>query len=138
MLVIGPLFQIATFLVQFLALRFPTFALSFALGRIGMVFQVSYKELQAKISILTPSRMPLRMASLRLFNMTLNIKWVATYGTLVLQHATSIQTDVGVGTLAAPLSATYYFAQSTFVLVASLSYLAFTSHLEYGHSCRSS
>jgi hypothetical protein len=41
MLVIGPLFQIAAFLVQFLALPFPAFALSFVLGGIGMVFQVS-------------------------------------------------------------------------------------------------
>ena len=42
MLVLGPLFQIAAYLVQFLALPFPAFALSFALGRIGMVFQVSF------------------------------------------------------------------------------------------------
>ena len=41
MLVVGPLFQIAAFLVQFLALPFPAFALSFFLGGIGMVFQVS-------------------------------------------------------------------------------------------------
>ena len=38
-LVVGPLFQIAAFLVQFLALPFPAFALSFTLGGIGMVFQ---------------------------------------------------------------------------------------------------
>ena len=44
MLVVGPLFQIAAFLAQFLALPFLTFALSFALGGIGMVFQVSYKK----------------------------------------------------------------------------------------------
>ena len=41
MLVVGPLFQIAAFLVQFLQLPFLAFALSFALGGIGMVFQVS-------------------------------------------------------------------------------------------------
>ena len=40
MLVVGPLFQIAAFLVQFLALPFPLFASSFALGGIGIVFQV--------------------------------------------------------------------------------------------------
>ena len=40
MLVVGPLFQIAAFLVQFLALPFPAFALSFVLGGIGLVFQV--------------------------------------------------------------------------------------------------
>jgi hypothetical protein len=40
MLVVGPLFQIAAFLAQFLALPFPAFALSFALGGIGLVFQV--------------------------------------------------------------------------------------------------
>ena len=43
MLVVGPLFQIAAFLVQFLALPFPAFALSFLLGGIGMVFQVSIR-----------------------------------------------------------------------------------------------
>jgi hypothetical protein len=40
MLVVGPLFQIAAFLVQFLQLPFPIFALSFGLGGIGRVFQV--------------------------------------------------------------------------------------------------
>ena len=40
MLVVGPLFQIAAILVQFLAVPFPAFALSFALCGIGMVFQV--------------------------------------------------------------------------------------------------
>jgi hypothetical protein len=44
--VVMPLFQIAGFFVQFLALPFPTFASSFTLG---MVFQVSYKALQAII-----------------------------------------------------------------------------------------
>ena len=41
MLVVGPVFQIAAFLVQFLALPFPAFALSFFLEGIGMAFQVS-------------------------------------------------------------------------------------------------
>jgi hypothetical protein len=51
MLVVGALFQIAAFLVQFLALPFPAFALSFTLGGIGIVFQVGiiYKEIQAII-----------------------------------------------------------------------------------------
>ena len=40
MLVVGPLLQIAAFLVQFLELPFPIFALSFGLGGIGRVFQV--------------------------------------------------------------------------------------------------
>ena len=40
MLVVGSLFQIAAFLVQFLAPPFPAFALSFVLCGIGMVFQV--------------------------------------------------------------------------------------------------
>jgi hypothetical protein len=43
MLVIGPLFQIAAFLVQFLELPFPIFALSFGIGGIGRVFQVGIK-----------------------------------------------------------------------------------------------
>ena len=43
MLVLGPLFQMAAYLVQFLALPFSAFALSFALGGIGMVFQVSIR-----------------------------------------------------------------------------------------------
>ena len=51
MLVLGPLFQITTFLIQFLALPFPAFTLSFAIGGIGTVFQVGiiyiHKELQA-------------------------------------------------------------------------------------------
>ena len=52
MLLVGPLFQIAAFLVQLLALPFPTFALSFALCGIGLVFQVGiYKEVQATISL---------------------------------------------------------------------------------------
>ena len=41
MVVVGSLFQITAFFVQFLALPFPAFALSFVLGGIGMVFQVS-------------------------------------------------------------------------------------------------
>jgi hypothetical protein len=45
MLAFGPLFQIAAYLVQLLALPFPAFALSFALGGIGMVFQVSFIHL---------------------------------------------------------------------------------------------
>jgi hypothetical protein len=40
MLVIAPLFQIAAYIVQFLALPFPAFALSYSLGGIGFVFQV--------------------------------------------------------------------------------------------------
>jgi hypothetical protein len=40
MLVVGPLLQIAAFLVQYLELPFPIFALSFGLGGIGKVFQV--------------------------------------------------------------------------------------------------
>jgi hypothetical protein len=40
MLVIAPLFQIAAFIVQFLALPFPAFALSYSVGGIGLVFQV--------------------------------------------------------------------------------------------------
>ena len=67
MLVVGPLFQIAAFLIQFLELPFPIFALSFGLGGIGRVFQVSIytyiyirEELQPNNY---PSRMHLRMAS---------------------------------------------------------------------------
>ena len=40
MLVVGPLFQIAAFLIQYLELPFPIFALSFGIGGIGRVFQV--------------------------------------------------------------------------------------------------
>ena len=50
MLVVGPLFQIVAFLVQFLALPFPIFALSFALGGIGIVFQVGIKKYKHLIS----------------------------------------------------------------------------------------
>ena len=48
MLVVGPLFQIAAFLVQFLELPFPIFALSFGLGGIGRVFQVSVCYISVK------------------------------------------------------------------------------------------
>ena len=40
MLVVGSLFQMAAFFVQFLKLSFPLFVLSFSLGGIGMAFQV--------------------------------------------------------------------------------------------------
>jgi len=40
MLVVGCLFQIAAFVIQFLELSFPLFVLSFGLGGIGMAFQV--------------------------------------------------------------------------------------------------
>jgi len=82
--VVGPLFQIAAFLVQFLALPFPAFALSFVLGGIGMVFQD---------------------ASANGFIATLQKDSEYKMGFI---HAA-----YGVGALAAPLSATY-FAQSTY------------------------
>ena len=50
MLVLGPLFQILALLVQFLALPFPAFALSYVLGGIGMAFQVSIIYLQLTTS----------------------------------------------------------------------------------------
>jgi hypothetical protein len=40
MLVVGVLFQITAFTVQFFAIPFPAFALSFTLSGIGNVFQV--------------------------------------------------------------------------------------------------
>ena len=55
MLVVGPLFQITAFLIQFLALPFPFFALSYSISGIGTVFQVGIayipKELQAIMSL---------------------------------------------------------------------------------------
>ena len=48
MLVVGPLFQIAAFLIQFLELPFPIFALSFGLGGIGRVFQVGITCISVK------------------------------------------------------------------------------------------
>ena len=75
MLVVGPLFQIVAFLVQFLELPFPIFALSFGLGGIGRVFQVGIIY-PSKITINNyRSRMHLRMPSSRLFKMTLNTNW---------------------------------------------------------------
>ena len=89
MLVVGPLFQIAAFLVQFLALPFPAFTLSFALCGIGTVFQVGIIYLEGIMSLLTCSRMHLRMASSRLFKRTLSTKWVGymlyMVGTLIAQ-----------------------------------------------------
>ena len=82
MLVVGPLFQIAAFLAQFLLPPFPAFVLSFALGGIGLVFQVCIiyllkKGLQAIMALITVThaRMHLRMASSRLFKRILNTKW---------------------------------------------------------------
>ena len=140
MLVVGPLFQIVAFLVQFLALPFPAFALSFALGGIGMVFQVSYKELQAIIALLTRSRMPLRMASLRVFKKTRNIKWVVYMLHMVyLFPNTPLQrTDVFHRRRSISRTPIRHLLRSiNIVLVTSLSYLAFTSRLEFGRSCRS-
>lgn len=42
MLVVGSLFQVAVFAVQALALPFPLFVLSFAVGGIGIAIQVSH------------------------------------------------------------------------------------------------
>jgi len=84
MLVVGPLFQIAAFLLQFLHLPFPIFALSFGLGGIGMVFQD---------------------ASANGFIATLQKGSEYKLG--------FIQAAYGVGALAAPLCATY-FAQTTY------------------------
>ena len=78
MLVVGVLFQITAFIVQFFAIPFPAFALSFALSGIGNVFQVdilyiSLKGLQPIISLfLTRSSLHLRMASSQLFKRILN------------------------------------------------------------------
>ena len=47
-LVLGQLFMIAAFLVQFLAVPFPAFALSFALGGIGIVIQVGINNISIK------------------------------------------------------------------------------------------
>ena len=132
MLVVGPLFQIAAFLVQFLAPPFPAFALSFVLGGIGMVFQVSYKELRAMLSLLTRSRMPLRMASLQFFKKTRNIKWVAYMLHMVHLFLNMLlqQTNVICRRWSISRSPICHLLRSiNIALVASLSYLAFTSHL---------
>ena len=142
MLVVGPLFTIAAFLAQFLTLPFPAFALSYALGGIGMVFQVSYQDLQlaATISLLTRSRMPLRMASLRLFKKTLNIKWlvymlytVHLFSNTPLQHTDVIRRCWSINR--SPIR--HILRSINHPLVASLSYLTFTSCLQHSYSCRS-
>ena len=46
MLVVGSLFQISAFFIQFLEPSFPIFVLSFALAGIGMSFQVSIQVLK--------------------------------------------------------------------------------------------
>jgi len=84
MLVVGPLFRIAAFLVQSLKLPFPIFALSFGLGGIGKIFQdVSANGFIATLQKDSEYKMGF------------------------------IHAAYGVGALAAPLSATY-FAQSTY------------------------
>jgi hypothetical protein len=82
MLVVGSLFQMAAFFVQFLELSFPLFVLSFSLGGIGMAFQVGITH-ENKVGISTNNtsflhvfRMRLQTPSLQLFKTTLNIKWV--------------------------------------------------------------
>ena len=51
MLVVGPLFQITAFLIQFLALPFPIFALSFSISGIGTVFQVGIVYIRKDLQI---------------------------------------------------------------------------------------
>jgi len=84
MLVFGCLLQIAAFSIQSLELPFPLFVLSFGLGGIGLAFQVGIHMKERVGNNATPphfffctySRMRLRTASLRLFKLILNIKWV--------------------------------------------------------------
>ena len=45
MLVVGSLVQVVVFAIQALALPFPLFALSFAVGGIGIAIQVSHLRL---------------------------------------------------------------------------------------------
>ena len=78
MLVVGAVFQIAAFLIQFFAPPFPHFSSSFALAGIGSVLQVGidiiyiHKELPLITSLLTLSSLHPRMASSQLFNRTLS------------------------------------------------------------------
>ena len=78
-LVVGCLLQSAAFFVQFLALPFPAFALSFVLGGIGMVLQVGIIFIYMKnyeIIFLLPIRKRLRVGLSQLFKRTLNTKQV--------------------------------------------------------------
>jgi len=79
MLVVGSLFQIAAYCVQFLELSFPLFVLSFFLGGIGMAFQDASAN-----------------------------GFIATLQNGSEYKMSFIHAAYGVGALAAPLSATYF------------------------------
>ena len=150
MLVVAPLFQIAAFLIQFLALPFPIFALSFGLGGIGRVFQVGHifylyrwRITQPITYLITVFRMHLRMVSSRLFKKTLNTS-LALFRLLTvkffLSNTFNPKTDI-----THTIHRCWSISCSTFrnilcsidILVLSLPYLALPSHLECYPSCRS-
>ena len=85
MLLVGSLFQITAFFVQFLAPPFPMFALSFVLGGIGMVIQVSnYISIKNYSIKFLLTRKHLGVASPQLFKRTLNTKWVISMLRMVM------------------------------------------------------
>jgi hypothetical protein len=149
MLVVGALFQITAFTVQFFAIPFPAFALSFTLSGIGNVFQVNITYIYIlkriatdNIPFLTCSSLHLRMASSQLFRRTLN-----TNRGFYRLHMVQLSCQYFNSTLM------YFIMHRRWsiicslichklcsinnILVGSLSFLAFTSRLEYGNSCGS-
>ena len=112
----GALMQILAFLFEFFEPPYPAFAVSFTLAGMGNIFQVNnihiHKELQLIISLLDRSRLHLRMASSQLFKRTLisnramyRLHMVHFYSPIPQSNTDS---SLGVGALAAPLSATYF------------------------------
>ena len=140
MLVVGPLLQIAAFLVQFLHLPFPIFALSFGLGGIGRVFQVSiiYYISVKNYDQWYRYRMHLRMASSRLFKKTLNINWALYRQHMVQLFPNNPFQKQNKKTKVFTIHRRWSISCSSFrnllfsinVLVVSLPCVAFPSHLE--------
>ena len=145
MLVVGAVIQIVAFLVEFIAPPFPAFALSFTLAGIGNVFQVNVIyidiELQLIISLLTRSSLQLRMPSPQLFNLITNrVIYRLHMVHLSLQYSNSTLTyfiqfirrwRIGCSPIC------HILCSINNILVASLSYLAFTGRFECSKSCRS-
>ena len=151
MLLLGSLFQIAAFSIQFLEPSFPLFVLSFGLGGIGIAFQVSIHRQRKRVgnnardpslpSFFLSSRMRLRTASLQLFKMILNIKWVSYMLHMVHpfpQCLSFIRLTLIRRRWSISRSPFRYLLLSTSnAMVLPLSYIPFLGSFQHCHSCGS-
>ena len=91
MLVVGPLFQIAAFLVQFLELPFLIIALPFGLGGIGGIFQVGIYIREEPQTIIIVSTKKKKNGFIATFQKDSEYKMGfinAAYGNVILQYVT--------------------------------------------------